>query len=300
MLAAGAGAGVRAVLALSPYFLSVDTLSDATFNFTERALVALPLALLIIAGEIDISVARIIALASVAMGWRREAGAGTPALRGVGLGTGLLAGCVNGALVTLARVPSIVATIGTMTLFRGIAYAVLGDRVLKNYPQSFASFGQGYAFGPVSIELVLFAVLAVVFGLFLHRTRWGRAIYAIGANPVASEFARIQVNRYRFVLFGLTGVASGLAAVLLTSRLGSTRPSIAQGLGAGNHQHGDPRRSVCLGRQGQYPWRSPGGTGVWPRDIRTRTHEHPRHRDVDLHRGPVDPRGRRAGAGAAR
>ena len=214
---------------VSPYFLSVDTLSDATFNFTERALVALPLALLIIAGEIDISVAAIIALASVAMGLAAGQGIGTAGIAAIGLGTGLLAGTVNGALVTLARVPSIVATIGTMTLFRGIAYAVLGDRVLKNYPGSFASFGQGYAFGPVSIELVLFAVLAVLFGLLLHRTRWGRAIYAIGANPVASEFARIRVKRYRFVLFALTGAASGLAAVLLTSRLGSTRPSIAQG-----------------------------------------------------------------------
>ena len=215
--------------AVSPYFLSVDTLSDATFNFTERALVALPLALLIIAGEIDISVAAIIALSSVTMGLAAGQGVGTTGIATIGLGTGLLAGCVNGALVTLARVPSIVATIGTMTLFRGIAYAVLGDRVLKNYPESFALFGQGYAFGPVSIELALFMVLAVAFGLFLHRTRWGRAIYAIGANPVASEFARIRVNRYRFGLFAVTGAASGLAAVLLTSRLGSTRPSIAQG-----------------------------------------------------------------------
>ena len=215
--------------AVSPYFLRVDTLSDATFNFTERALVALPLALLIIAGEIDISVAAIIALSSVTMGLAAGQGVGTTGIAAIGLGTGLLAGCVNGALVTLARVPSIVATIGTMTLFRGIAYAVLGDRVLKNYPESFALFGQGYAFGPVSIELALFMVLAVAFGLFLHRTRWGRAIYAIGANPVASEFARIRVNRYRFVLFAVTGAASGLAAVLLTSRLGSTRPSIAQG-----------------------------------------------------------------------
>ncbi|HEX5161837.1 MAG TPA: ABC transporter permease [Steroidobacteraceae bacterium] len=214
---------------ISPYFLSVDTLSDATFNFTERAIVALPLALLIIAGEIDISVAAIIALASVAMGLAAEQGVGTGGIAAIGLGTGLAAGCVNGALVTLGRVPSIVATIGTMTLFRGVAYAVLGDRVLKNYPESFALFGQGYAFGPVSIELALFTVLAVAFGLFLHRTRWGRAIYAIGANPVASEFARIRVDRYRFVLFAVTGAASGLAAVLLTSRLGSTRPSIAQG-----------------------------------------------------------------------
>jgi rhamnose transport system permease protein len=215
--------------AVSPYFLSVDTLSDATFNFTERALIALPLALLIIAGEIDISVAGIIALASVAMGIAAADGVGTPGLACIGIGTGLVAGCLNGALVTVGRVPSIVATIGTMTLFRGAAYAILGDRVLKDYPESFASFGQGYLVGPVSIELALFIVFAIAFGLFLHRTRWGRAIYAIGANPVASRYAGISVDRYRFALFALTGVFCGLAAVLLTSRLGSTRPSIAQG-----------------------------------------------------------------------
>ncbi len=214
---------------LSPYFLNVDTLSDASFNFTERALIALPLALLIIAGEIDISVAAIIALASVTMGLGAAHGVGTPGLLGLGLATGLLAGCVNGALVTVGRVPSIVATIGTMTLFRGAAYAILGNRVLKEYPGSFAVFGQGYLAGPVSIELALFAVFALAFGLFLHRTRWGRAIYAIGANPVASRFAGLDVNRYKFALFALTGLFAGLAAVLLTSRLGSTRPSIAQG-----------------------------------------------------------------------
>ncbi len=214
---------------ISPYFLSVNTLSDATFNFTERAIVALPLALLIIAGEIDISVAAIIALASVAMGLASAQGMGTAGIASVGLGTGLLAGCINGALVTFGRVPSIVATIGTMTLFRGAAYAVLGDRVLKDYPESFAAFGQGYLAGPISIELALFALFALSFGVFLHRTRWGRTIFAIGANPVASRFAGVAVNHYRFALFALTGLFCGLAAVLLTSRLGSTRPSIAQG-----------------------------------------------------------------------
>ena len=215
--------------AVSPYFLDIDTLSDATFNFTERAIVALPLALLIIAGEIDISVAAIIALASVAMGLTASTGAGTPVVVCAGLGTGLLAGVINGALVTVGRVPSIVATIGTMTLFRGAAYAVLGDRVLKDYPESFTVFGQGYLFGAVSNELALFVVFALLFGLFLHYTRWGRVVFAVGANPVASRFAGVPVNRYRFALFALTGLFSGLAAVLLTSRLGSTRPSIAQG-----------------------------------------------------------------------
>jgi rhamnose transport system permease protein len=229
MLAAALVVELVVFSTISPYFLSAGTLSDASFNFTERALVALPLALLIIAGEIDISVAAIMALSSVVMGLVAGQGAGTATIAMAGLGTGLLAGCVNALLVTVGRVPAIVATIGTMTLFRGAAYAILGDRVLKDYPESFALWGQGYAFGLVSIELVLFAVFAIVFGVFLHHTRWGRAIYAIGANPVASRHAGIAVDRYRFALFAVTGLFSGLAALLLTSRLGSTRPSIAQG-----------------------------------------------------------------------
>lgn len=214
---------------ISPYFLDVWTLSDASFNFTERGLVALPLALLVIAGEIDISVAAIMALASVSMGLAAEQGCGAAALCAIGVCVGGICGAVNGALVTIARVPSIVTTIGTMTLFRGAAYAILGDRVLKHYPHAFAAFGQGYAIGPISWELVLFVLCSIAAGLLLHYTRWGRVIYAVGANAVATHYSGIAVNRYRFLLFCATGMFSGLAAVLLTSRLGSTRPSIAQG-----------------------------------------------------------------------
>jgi rhamnose transport system permease protein len=214
---------------VSQYFLNLWTLSDATFNFTERLVIALPLALLIVAGEIDISVAAIIALSSVTMGLAAAHGVGTAGLTSIGLLTGLLAGAVNGALVTLGRVPAIVATIGTMTLFRGLAYAILGDRVLKDYPASFAALGQGYAVGALSIELSLCIAIAIGCGFFLHFTRWGRAIFAIGANATAARWSGIPVDRYRFALFAVTGLFSGLAGVLLTSRLGSTRPSIAQG-----------------------------------------------------------------------
>jgi len=214
---------------VSPYFFNLWTLSDATYQFTEKAIVALPLALLVIAGEIDISVAGIIALASVAMGLAAGHGVETSALIAIGLATGLIAGAVNGMLVTVFKVPSIVATIGTMSLFRGTAYAILGDRVLKGYPASFAVFGQGYAFGPVTVELALLLILAALAVLALHYSRFGRGIYAIGANAIASRWSGLAVDRYRFVLFALTGLMSGIAAILLTSRLGSTRPSIAQG-----------------------------------------------------------------------
>jgi rhamnose transport system permease protein len=214
---------------LSPYFLTPSSLSDATFNFTEKALVALPLALLIVAGEIDISVAGIIALASVAMGLAAQAGAASLALVAVGLGTGLLAGLFNGVLVTVLRVPSIVATIGTMSLYRGAASAILGDQALKHYPADFAFFGQGYVAWVISFELLVFAVVAAFCAVVLHGSIAGKRIYAIGANPVAARFSGVAVGRHRFALFCLVGLAAGAASVLLTSRLGSTRPSIAQG-----------------------------------------------------------------------
>lgn len=213
----------------SPYFLDPFTLSDLTFNFTEKAIVALPMALLIIAREIDISVAGIMALSSVAMGLAAQAGLGLPMIVAAGILAGLVCGALNGALVTIFKVPAIVATIGTMSLYRGIAYAVLGDQVLKAYPAGFDYFGQGYAVGLVSFELVLFLALALLTGILLHFTAMGRRISAIGSNPTAALFSGIRVDRYRFWLFAATGAAAGLASVLLTSRLGSTRPSIAVG-----------------------------------------------------------------------
>lgn len=214
----------------SPYFLDPWNLSDATFNFTEKAMIAFAMALLIISGEIDLSVAAIIALASTAMGYAVQMGADTPTLVAIGLGAGLLCGVVNGALVTGLGLPSIVVTIGTMSLFRGISYIVLGDKAFTGYPASFAWFGQGYVWWVISFELVLFAVLAALFGLLLHATTFGRAVYAIGNNPVAALFSGIRVARVKFALFLLTGLMSGVAAVCLTSRLGATPPSIASGM----------------------------------------------------------------------
>jgi rhamnose transport system permease protein len=213
----------------SPYFLNAWNLSDATFNFTEKAIIAFAMALLIIAGEIDLSVAAIIALASTAMGAAAQMGAGTPGLVAIGIGTGLLCGAFNGFLVAGLKLPSIVVTIGTMSLFRGISYMVLGDQAYGKYPADFAYFGQGYVFWVISFEFVLFIAMAILFAILLHATNFGRQVYVIGNNPFAARFSGIPVERVKFILFLLTGLMSGIAAVCLTSRLGSTRPSIAQG-----------------------------------------------------------------------
>ncbi|MDK1488481.1 ABC transporter permease [Sinorhizobium sp. 7-81] len=213
----------------SPYFLDPWNLSDATFNFTEKAMIAFAMALVIISGEIDLSVASIIALASTAMGYAVQLGVDTPALVAIGLGVGLICGTVNGLLITGLGLPSIVVTIGTMSLFRGLSFIVLGDQAFTGYPESFAWFGQGYIWWVFSFEFTLFVVLAVVYGVLLHKTNFGRAVFAIGNNQTAALFSGVRVARVKFTLFLLTGLMAGLASVCLTSRLGSTRPSIALG-----------------------------------------------------------------------
>ena len=213
----------------SPYFLDVWNLSDATFNFVEKAIVALPLAMLIICRDIDLSVASIIALSSVAMGFAAQYGFAIELIVLIGIGVGMLCGLFNGWVVTRFDIPAIVVTIGTMSLFRGMSYILLGDQVLKDYPEGFDYFGQGYVYWVFSFEFMLFLVATLFFYFLLHKTNFGRRCYAIGNNPTAAFYSGINVKRHRLMLFVIVGALAGGAAVLLTSRLGSTRPTIALG-----------------------------------------------------------------------
>ena len=226
---------------VSPYFLDIFNLADATFNFSEKAIIALGMALLILVREIDLSVAAIVALASMAIGYAAEAGFGPGALFAVGLGVGLLCGVFNGFLVTWFSLPSIVVTIGTMSLFRGLTQVILGDQAKTKYPQEYLDLGQSYfikmtetsipgiVIPPVPFSFLIFLVLAILFGIVLHKTATGRRLFAIGSNPVAARFSGIPVDRLRLCLFVLSGILSGLAAALLTARLGSMRSNIAIG-----------------------------------------------------------------------
>lgn len=219
-----------------PGFMSVDALADSTFNFSEKGILALALALLIITGEIDLSIAAILALSSLAMGYAMQAGAGPLGMVLAAFATGGMAGAINGVLVTHYKLPSIVVTIGTLSLYRGLAMVALGDKSISGYPEVFSTLGNSYVGEVVGvrwlalpIEFAILLVAAVAVGITLHRTVLGRRLYAIGANPVAARFSGIQADRYRLALFVFAGLMAALAAILLTGRIGSTRPNIAMG-----------------------------------------------------------------------
>ena len=219
-----------------PGFMSPDALADSTFNFSEKGVLALALALLIITGEIDLSIAAILALSSLAMGYAMKAGAGPLVMTLAAFATGGIAGAVNGVLVTRYKLPSIVVTIGTLSLYRGLAMVALGDQAISGYPEVFSTLGNSYLGEVVGVRWLIipieFAILlagAVLVGVMLHRTVLGRKLYAIGANPVAARFSGIEADRYRMALFVFAGLMAALAAIMLTGRIGSTRPNIAMG-----------------------------------------------------------------------
>ncbi len=215
---------------ITPYFLDYFNLMNATFTFMEKAILALPMIFVIMSGDIDISVAAIIALCSFAMGFGADAGMSAGTITVIGLLVGALSGAFNGFFITRFGMPAIAVTLATSSLFRGISQAILEDKAYTVYPESFAYFGQGYVGDSlVPFELLLFIILAAVMGYVLHKTTYGRKLYAIGNSSSAARFSGIKVNRIRFINFTLNGLFAGISAVLLTSRIGSTRPNIATG-----------------------------------------------------------------------
>ena len=215
---------------LSPYFLDYFNLMNATFTFMEKAILALPMIFVIMAGDIDISVASIIALCSFAMGYFASIGVGAAGLVVIGLAVGLAAGAFNGFFITRFGMPAIAVTLASSSLFRGIAQAALEDQAYTKYPEGFAYFGQGYVGNSlVPFELLVFIVLVAVIGFVLHKSTYGRKLYAIGNSESAARFSGIRVNRIRMINFMLNGMFAGISAILLTSRIGSTRPNIALG-----------------------------------------------------------------------
>jgi rhamnose transport system permease protein len=147
----------------------------------------------------------------------------------IGLAVGLIAGSLNGLIITKLRMPSIVVTLAMMLFYRGIGYILLGDTAVRDLPERFGLLGGAYSVTFIPIQFLIFIVLAVVFGIVLHRTKFGRLIYIVGNNENTARYSGVHVDRIRLILSAVTGLIAGLSGILLTSRIGSARPDIAQG-----------------------------------------------------------------------
>ncbi|MBV6760249.1 ABC transporter permease [Rhodococcus opacus] len=207
---------------LSPLFLTASNLLDMSRYFAETGLIALGMTLIIITGGIDLSVGSILALSSVTLGFSYQAGMPLPLSVLCAVVVGILCGLLNGVLTTAWNIHPLAITIATMALFRGIANAVSNQRAVSSFPEWFGLFGQG-AVGLVPNQLIVLAVAVVIAAIILHRSRFGREVYAIGLNPVVARFSGIKVRRDLIAVYALTGMLAGIAAVIYTSRVSSAR-----------------------------------------------------------------------------
>jgi len=212
---------------LSPFFLDVSYILRSFTLYAELAIVALVLTMVIIAGEIDLSPAANMALSACVFAWAQASGIPIPFAIVIGLASGVAMGALNAFMVIGLQLPSIIVTIGTLTLYRGLAQVLAGDKSIR-VPEWFIGIDKIMLAG-IPLPVVLFIVLAIGLGLVLGGTIFGRQIYQIGTNEVAARHAGIRSARIKSGLFLLVGLVSAVAGIMTASRLGSVRYDIALG-----------------------------------------------------------------------
>jgi rhamnose transport system permease protein len=225
------------LIALIGFGASVSDLFFQRSNFTlilshtmERAVMALPMTLIIISGEIDLSVASTLGLSSAMIGVTWELSWPFWVCILCALLIGAACGLLNGLLITRLGLPSLVVTLGTLALYRGLASVLLGDSAVSNFPRRFTSFGFGTIGGSgIPWTLLVFLPLLAIFALLLHRSWVGRQIYAAGNNPVAARFSAVRVARLKLWLFVSSGLLAAIAGIMFTARVSSSRSDNAVG-----------------------------------------------------------------------
>ena len=217
----------------SEFFLQPSSIVFNTGRYIEIGLLALALTFVIINGDIDLSVASTLAASAGVLAKLFAGGVPIFWCCVASVFTGFVLGLINGLIVIKFGLPSLVVTLATLALYRGLTQVLLGDDVVANYPESFVGFDQRLVIGGdpgLPAPLALFFVAAIIFYYVLHKSNYGIKNIMSGSNPSASNFSGIGVDKVRLLAFALSGTVSGICAVMITSRLGSTISNVGLGL----------------------------------------------------------------------
>ena len=215
---------------VGPRFGSLDNSFDILRHSVEIGLLALVMTPIILTGGIDLSVGSLLGLCAITFGklWR-DAGLPIPVAAACTLVIGALAGGLNATLITKLRLPPLIVTLGTFSLFRGLAEAITrGADTFTNFPASFLFLGQERWLG-VPAQAPLFIIVAVAVWLLVHRTTFGRSFRAIGFAPEGARYAGLPVEGRIAMVYVLAGVVAALAAIIYTARLGQAKADAGTG-----------------------------------------------------------------------
>jgi rhamnose transport system permease protein len=215
---------------LSPYFLNLQNILDASRFFAESGLIALGMTLIIVTRGIDLSVGSLFALVSVAIGFSFAWGLPLPVAIVVGMVTGLAGGLINGYLISRLALSPLTVTLGTFSAFRGLAYIISDAGAVSEFPDWFAYVGQYYVDGLIPLQLIVFGVAALAMVIVLNRSRFGRYVSGIGTNVRTSEFSGVPVKRVITAVYVIAGLLVAIAALIYTSRVSTARANAGMGL----------------------------------------------------------------------
>jgi ribose transport system permease protein len=210
--------------AATPHFLTVSNLLNVLEQTAINAIVAVGMTFVIISGGIDLSVGSILAVSGIALGIALQSGAGAPLAIVLALAVGTVCGLANGALVTFGRLPPFIATLGMMSVARGAALMLAEGRPISGFGEEFRVLATGRVLmvpAPAIIAAGIYAVAHFV----LANTVFGRAAYAIGGNEEAARLSGVHVRYHKTAIYGVAGLMSAAAAVILTARLNSAQPT---------------------------------------------------------------------------
>lgn len=210
--------------AATPHFLTVSNLLNVLEQTSINAIIAVGMTFVIISGGIDLSVGSVVALSGIALGQSLGAGLPVPAAIAVALVVGVSSGLANGLLVTLGRLPPFIATLGMMSVARGAALMLAEGRPISGFSEEFRILATGRVL-MVPAPVIITALIYVAAHFVLGRTVFGRATYAIGGNEEAARLSGVQVRFHKTMIYGVAGLMSAAAAVVLTARLNSAQPT---------------------------------------------------------------------------
>ena len=215
---------------VAPNYADGGKLLNATRDFLDKTIVVFPIAFVLMIGEIDISVASTMALSATVMGVAFQAGVPMPVAILIALGVGALCGFTNGfILVKFPNLSSMIVTLSTQIIFRGIAQIILETQSVGGFPSWYIKIASGKFFKLIPYTLVFVVIEALFFAYLLHYTKFGRRCYAMGNSPTVAKFSGVRTDRIKIIVYTLTGLFAAVAAIYLSSKMSSVRSDIARG-----------------------------------------------------------------------
>lgn len=214
---------------MTPHYLQLQNQINLFQLHIEKIILVLIMTFIIINGEIDLSVASVMALAGCVMGYLYEKGMAFELCIAAGLLTGALTGAFNGFMVSYVKMTSLVVTLSGLIGYRGLAHVLLENRSVGNFPEWFERVGQKPLLGPFPFALITFFVLLAISTILLQRSGAGRYVFVIGNNSEVARYSGVNVRRVKMMLFVISGIVAAFAGLLLTARLGSIRGDTAIG-----------------------------------------------------------------------